>query len=61
MRDSIQSRIPAMQAVMNVAREPDRMQRMPKLATSARRSGAMPPIPPNKIAREPKVAKPHHA
>ena len=56
-----QSIKPATHAVMNVVSEPPRMERSPRLATSWRRSGAIPPIPPSRIAREPKFAKPHSA
>jgi len=52
---------PAQQPVMKLASEPDTIERMPSSATSARRLGARPPIPPSRIASEPKFAKPHSA
>src|SRR5690606_8757860 len=52
---------PAMVAVMNVASEPPSTARRPNRARSARRSGAMPPMPPIWIAIEEKLAKPHSA
>jgi hypothetical protein len=51
----------AMQPAMQVARVPARMARSPRRARSGRRSGAMPPTPPIRIAIEPKLAKPHSA
>ena len=56
-----QTRRPATQPVMKVAREPDTMERTPSSATSERRLGARPPIPPSKMASEPKFAKPQSA
>src|SRR5439155_26517429 len=55
------SSIPATQAVEKLASVPETMLRRPSSATSPRRSGASPPIPPIMIAREPKFAKPHSA
>jgi hypothetical protein len=56
-----QTRSPATQPVMKVAREPDTMERAPSDATSDLRLGARPPIPPSKMASEPKLAKPQSA
>ncbi len=60
-RQGFQTRRPATQPVMKVAREPDTMERTPSDATSGLRLGARPPIPPNKMASEPKFAKPQSA
>lgn len=52
---------PATQPVMKLASEPESIERRPSCATSERRFGASPPIPPSRMAREPKLAKPHSA
>ena len=53
--------MPAIVPVMNAAREPPIMARRPIRARSARREGAMPPMPPIWIPIEAKFAKPHSA
>ena len=55
------SRTPAMQAVMKAARVPPSIARTPRRARSLRRSGAIPPIPPNWIPMELKLANPQSA
>ena len=56
-----QSRTPARHAVMKVVSDPPMIERTPRRATSGRRSGAMPPMPPSRIASDPKLAKPQSA
>ena len=52
-----QIRMPAMQAVIIMARVPPIIARKPRRARSARRSGAMPPMPPIWMPMLPKFAK----
>ena len=52
---------PAIVALIKLANVPAITAFKPKRATSPRRFGAIPPIPPIKIAIELKLAKPHHA
>ena len=51
-------KIPATQPVIAEARVPAAIERMPSAAISPRREGAIPPMPPIRIASEPKFAKP---
>ena len=53
--------IPAIQAVIQQAIAPPSMARKPSFAKSPRRSGAMPPIPPNWMPIDEKFEKPHKA
>ena len=52
---------PAIVALIKLANVPATTAFKPKRATSPRRFGAIPPIPPIKIAIELKLAKPHNA
>ena len=47
--------------VRNVASDPARIDFIPSLARSLRRSGTIPPNPPSTTASDPKLAKPHSA
>ena len=58
---SRQIRIPATLAVMQAASAPPHIARKPRRATSARRPGAMAPMPPTWMAMELKLANPQSA
>ena len=56
-----QSKIEAIEALIKVAKNPPRSATGPNLAKSCRLDGASPPIPPNRMATEPRFAKPVRA
>ena len=55
------SSTPAMVALMRLARVAARMARIPRAAISPRRFGAIPPSPPRRMPRLPRLAKPVRA
>ena len=54
-------RIPTTAPLMQVASVPDRIERRPSATISGRRSGTIAPIPPIRMPRLPKLAKPQRA
>lgn len=53
--------MPAIAALMRLAKVAAIMARMPNLAMSCLRLGAIEPMPPSKMAIDDKLAKPHNA